>query len=159
MGRIMKTSEPGAVSVTALRQVADARGPVLHFLRCDSPDFVSFGEFYFSEVLPGMTKGWKRHRVQTQNIVVPVGRIQLVTFDDRVLSPERDGLNVFELGRPDAYCRVRIPPGIWYGFSCISAVPALLANCADVPHDPLESESRPLNDGPVRFDWGQVSRD
>ena len=38
----------------------------------------------------------------------------------------------------------QIPPGLWYGFSCISESPALLANCADYPHDPQESETQPL---------------
>ena len=34
--------------VTPLKEIADKRGSVLHMLKCDSPDFVKFGECYFA---------------------------------------------------------------------------------------------------------------
>src|SRR5712671_2759364 len=112
------------VIVTELRQIADQRGAVLHMLRSDSVDFTRFGECYFSEVFPGIVKAWKRHRLQTQNFAVPYGRVRVVIYDDRDASPTRGNLQVHELGRPDAYRRLRIPPGLWYGFSCLSVSPA-----------------------------------
>jgi dTDP-4-dehydrorhamnose 3,5-epimerase len=142
------------VVVTALRQITDDRGSVLHMLRSDASDFERFGECYFSEVLPGAVKAWKRHRLQTQNLVVPVGRVRLVIYDVREISPSRGKLFVAELGRPDAYFRVRIPPGLWYGFACISESPALLANCADRPHEAAESETLPLSDPAIPYSWG-----
>ena len=125
------------VIITELRQISDERGAVLHMLRCDATDFDRFGECYFSEVLPGAIKAWKRHGAQTQSLALPVGRICLVIYDDREASPSRGDLQVVELGRPDAYLRLRIPPSLWDGFICIRATPALLANCADLPHDRL----------------------
>jgi dTDP-4-dehydrorhamnose 3,5-epimerase len=142
------------VTVTALRQIHDERGAVLHMLRSDAPEFVRFGECYFSEVLPGAIKAWKRHRAQTQNLAVPLGRIRMVIYDDRDLSSTRGRVQALELGRPDAYLRLRIPPGLWYGFSCISTTPALLANCADLPHDPTDSEQRPTEDPGIPYRWG-----
>jgi dTDP-4-dehydrorhamnose 3,5-epimerase len=139
------------VVITELRQISDERGAVLHMLRCDAPEFTRFGECYFSEVAPGAVKAWKRHRAQTQNIAVPVGRIRMVIYDDRPGAATRGQLHVIELGRPDAYMRLRIPPGLWYGFACISAAPALLANCADLPHDPTDSEVRPVNDPAIPY--------
>ena len=50
------------VVITELRQISDERGSVLHMFRCDSPEFVRFGECYFSELLPGAVKAWKRNR-------------------------------------------------------------------------------------------------
>ena len=141
------------VLITALRQITDHRGAVLHMLRSDAPEFTRFGEAYFSEVLPGAIKAWKRHRQQTQHLAVPAGRIRLVIFDDREGSATRGKLQAIDLGRPDAYLRVRIPPGLWYGFACISREPALLANCADLPHDPADSEVRTLDDPPTAFTW------
>lgn len=150
----MKTlSRINGVIITELRQISDKRGAVLHMLRCDAPEFVRFGECYFSEVLPGAIKAWKRHRVQTQNVTVPVGRIRMVIYDDRQGSATRGQLQQLELGRPDAYLRLRIPPGLWYGFTCISATLALLANCADLPHDPADSEVRPANDAGIPYAW------
>lgn len=141
------------VLITELRQISDARGSVLQLLRCDAPEFMRFGECYFSEVLPGAVKAWKRHRAQTQHLAVPVGRIRLVIYDDRDSSPTRGILQVLELGRPDAYLRLMIPPGLWYGFTCIGEIPALLANCADLPHDPTDSDVRTVNDPEIPYAW------
>jgi dTDP-4-dehydrorhamnose 3,5-epimerase len=141
------------VTLTELRQISDERGTVLHMLRSDAAEFTRFGECYFSEVFPGATKAWKRHRAQTQNLAVPWGRIRVVIYDEREGSSTQGRLQVLELGRPDAYLRLRIPPGLWYGFSCISATPALLANCADLPHDTKESDTRPIDDPGIPYRW------
>ena len=142
----------GVTSVT-LSELVDEHGAVLHMLRNDAPDFMKFGECYFSEVLPGAIKAWKLHREQTQNLAVPVGRVRLVIYDDRVGSSTRRNLQVQELGRPDTYLRVKIPPGLWYGFACIGHTPALLANCADLPHDPTEIDRKPIFDTSIPYDW------
>jgi len=141
------------VTISELLQIADARGAVLHMLRCEAPEFVSFRECYFSEVRPGAIKAWKRHRLQTQNLAVPVGRIRLAIYDGRQLSPTLGQLQVVELGRPDAYLRLRIPPALWYGFACIGDTPALVANCPDVPHDPEDSEVRDVSDQAIPYTW------
>ena len=141
------------ITVTELRQITDELGSVLHMLRSDAPDFVAFGECYFSEILPGAIKAWKRHRIQTQNLAVPIGRVRLAIHDDREQSATRGHTQVIELGRPDAYLRVKIPPGLWYGWGCISAAPALVANCTDRPHDPDESGTRPGDDPAMPDIW------
>jgi dTDP-4-dehydrorhamnose 3,5-epimerase len=141
------------LAFTALREIADARGAVLHMLRCDAADFTRFGECYFSEVVPGAVKAWKCHREQTQNLAVPVGRVRIVVYDERRGSATRGKWRMLELGRPDAYGRLRIPPGLWYGFRCISSVPALVANCSDLPHDPADSDSRLANDSSIPYSW------
>ena len=141
------------VTVVDLRQIVDDRGAVLHMCRSDAPDFTRFGECYFSEVRPGVVKAWKRHRLQTQNFAVPHGRIRLVIYDAREDSVTRGQLQVIELGRPDAYRRVRVPPGLWYGFGCLGETAALLANCADIPHDPGESEAQPIGFPAIPFAW------
>lgn len=141
------------VLVTGLRQIADERGAVLHHMRSDAPDFTSFGECYFSEMLPGAVKAWKRHKSQTQNLAVPIGRVRFVLYDDREPSPTRGGLQIVELGRPDDYNRLRIPRGLWYGFTCLSDQPALIANCADLPHDPDDAELLPETDPFVPYSW------
>jgi dTDP-4-dehydrorhamnose 3,5-epimerase len=132
------------VVLTPLKCIADDRGAVLHMLRADAPEFSGFGECYFSEIQPGAMKAWKRHSRQTQNVAVPCGRVRFVIFDSRSDSPSFGRLEVFELGRPDAYARLRIPPRVWYGFKCLSQASALVANCPDLPHDPQESESTTL---------------
>ena len=141
------------VVITELRQITDARGALLHMIRADSAEFEGFGECYFSEVQPGAVKAWKRHRVQIQNFAVPSGRIRLVVFDDREGASTKGQLMALELGRPDRYHRVRIPAGVWYGFTAISAGPALLVNCPDIPHDPHEGKSIPHDDPTIPYRW------
>ncbi len=142
--------------LTELRQIPDERGSVLHMLRCDSPEFVRFGECYFSEVLPGCVKAWKRHKRHTQNLSAPVGMVRFVIYDDRESSKTKGMIEEIELGRPDAYYRLQIPPLLWYGFSCLSDSPALIANCTDMPHDPKESEIRDINDSSIGYSWDKT---
>jgi dTDP-4-dehydrorhamnose 3,5-epimerase len=136
----VNTATIAGVTATPLRVIADGRGAVLHMLRADAADFTVFGECYFSEVNPGSLKAWKRHRLQSQKLAVPVGRVRIVVRDDREGSASRGQVDIFELGRPDAYYRLHIPSGLWYGFHGLAGTPSLLANCADAPHDPAESE-------------------
>lgn len=153
---VQTTSRIDGVVISELRQIIDLRGSVLHMFRCDAPTFTRFGECYFSEVFPGVVKAWKRHRIQTQNVAVPVGRARLVIYDDRQTSESRGQLEVFELGRPDAYIRVQIPPLVWYGFACTSKTPALIANCVDVPHNPDESEHLCVDHPKIPYDWAAL---
>jgi dTDP-4-dehydrorhamnose 3,5-epimerase len=143
--------------LTPLRQIADDRGAVLHMLRNDAPEFTDFGECYFSEVMPGAVKAWKRHKIQTQNFAVPMGHIRLVIYDDREDSGSRDQLQIVNLGRPEFYLRVQIPPGLWYGFTCTSDEPALLVNCADIPHDTSEGETVPADHAAIPYQWDDRS--
>lgn len=150
----MNTAIDGLI-VTPLREIADDCGAVLHLLRSDDSGFLGFGECYCSETLPGAVKAWKRHTLQTQNFAVPAGRLRLVVFDDRPGSPTKGGLEILELGRPDNYVRVSIPPGLWYGFSALGTIPALIVNCADHPHDPLESERLAENTAAIPYRWSK----
>ena len=152
------TSEIDGVVITPLRQILDDRGAVLHMLRNDAADFWCFGECYFSEVAPGAVKAWKRHTEQTQNLAVPVGRVRLVIYDNRSGSATHGRVQVLELGRPDAYARVQVPPGLWYGFACLSEVPALLANCADMPHRPAESEQMSMDTPLIPYRWKSAGK-
>lgn len=149
----MVSSMIEGVTIVSLREIPDERGSVLHVLRSDAPDFTKFGECYLSEIVPGAVKGWKKHTLQTQNITVPIGRIKIVLYDNRETSSSNGKLEVFEIGRPDAYIRIRISPGIWYGFTCISQQKAMLINCADMPHSPTESQVMPIDDSVIPYKW------
>ena len=51
-----------------------------------SAGYAGFGEAYFSQVDKGAIKAWKRHKKMTLNLLVPVGEIKFVLFDDREAS-------------------------------------------------------------------------
>lgn len=139
-------------------EVIEAKGgPVMRMLRPDTPllpDFKNgFGEIYFSEILPGAIKAWKLHLKQTQLFAVPMGQIKIVLYDTRADSRTLGAMSVLALGRPDNYNLLRIPPAVWYGFQAISATPALICNCADLPHDPQEAQRLPYNDSSIPYNW------
>jgi dTDP-4-dehydrorhamnose 3,5-epimerase len=141
------------VTYTEARQILSEKGAVLHLLRNDSPQFVKFGECYMSELFPKAIKAWKMHKMQTQNLTVPVGRIKLVLFDVRQDSETKNNFIELELGRPDSYYLVTIPPGVWYGFQSISNSNSLIVNCSDMPHDKEESVVMDITNSLIPYKW------
>lgn len=125
------------VIIKPLKKIPDERGCIYHMLRCDDPVFEKFGEIYFSSVYPGFVKGWHLHKEMTLNYAVIVGTIKLVLFDDRKNSPTKGDLMELFVGEKN-YCLVKIPPKIWNGFKSAESRPAIVANCATLPHDPNE---------------------
>ena len=145
------------VLVKPLRQIVDERGKVMHMLRNDEPDFSGFGEIYFSTVYPGVVKGWHLHTRMTLNYAVPFGIIKLVLFDDRPGSPTRGELQEIFLG-PENYCLVRIPPHVWNGFKGVGTIPAIVANCSSIPHDPTEIERKDPHDQSIPYRWELIDK-
>lgn len=140
------------VIITPLRQFLDERGKVMHMLRCDSEVFREFGEIYFSCVYPGAIKGWHIHKRMTLNYAVPYGHIKFVLYDDRSDSPTKGELQELFLG-PDNYCLVTVPPMVWNGFKGLGTEMAIVANCATIPHDPVEIERRDPFDPVIPYNW------
>lgn len=140
-----------------LRVIDTDGGPVLHMLRHGSPLLPhfphGFGELYFSEVIPGAIKAWKLHHQQTQHFAVPMGQLKVVLFDNRPHSPTRGEVREIILGRPEHYGLLRIPVEVTYGFTALGHSPALICNCADIPHDPAESERLAVNDPSIPYKW------
>lgn len=134
-------------------RIPDERGTVMHMLRATDPEFLGFGEIYFSTVYPGVVKGWHRHAEMTLNYVCVHGRIKLVLFDDRDDSPTRGEIMERFLG-PDDYSLVQIPPGVWNGFKGMGSEPAIVANCSTHPHDPSRSTRLDPFDNHIPYDWG-----
>lgn len=141
------------VRLESRQMFLDARGAVLHVLRADTPGFAGFGEIYASEINPGVVKGWKRHSRVTQQLVAPRGRVRFALHDDRASSPTNGASASCELGRPDAYALLVIPPMVWYGWKCLGSETALLINCASLPHDPAETEQRDVLEAMSTYAW------
>jgi dTDP-4-dehydrorhamnose 3,5-epimerase len=141
------------VIVQSLKQIADYRGSVLHMMRNDSELLIQFGEIYFSEIYSGKIKAWKRHKKKTQNLTVPISKIRLVIFDNRSWSRTHGNIVEYELGRPDHYKLIHIPPMLWYGFQALGDETALIANCPDQPYDSEDSESLPSDSNEIPYQW------
>jgi dTDP-4-dehydrorhamnose 3,5-epimerase len=127
----------GEVLYTPLRRIPTSQGEVRHGLKASDPGFAGFGEVYFSEVIGGKIKGWKRHRRMTMNLVVVLGTVRFILHDgaetrrDYVVSAEEEA----------RYGRLTVPPGLWMAFQGIGSGCNLLMNLANCAHDPDEAET------------------
>ena len=139
-----------AVTVTPLRTIPVLGGDVLHAIKSSDNEFVGFGEAYFSEVEPSKVKAWKRHQSMTLNLVVPIGEIRFVLFDDRLEGHQEYGEYYLS---PRKYSRLTIPPMVWVGFQGLSKTNSLLLNVADLTHDPEEVDRKELSE--IQFDWSK----
>jgi len=75
----------------------------------------------------------------TLNLIVPVGIIRFVLYDDREGSSTQGKTTSIELGA-DNYQRLTVPPGLFMAFEGIGEDLNLLLNVADLEHDPDEVE-------------------
>ena len=140
------------VRVQPLRRIPDERGTIMHMLRRDDPWFEQFGEIYFSTIYPGVVKGWHVHSRMTLNYAVVAGTIKLGLYDERAGSPTAGEAQEIYMGTGN-YVLVTVPPGVWNGFKGVGVEPAIVANCATEPHDPIEISRRDPHDPAIPFDW------
>ena len=126
------------------------QGNVLHAMKSTDEGFCSFGEAYFSCINPGAIKAWKRHKKMTLNIIVPIGEIRFILFDEEKKFLKEGSFQEFILSQKN-YKRLTVPPKIWMGFQCLSKEQAMLLNIANIAHDDTEVESVDINE--INFDW------
>lgn len=138
------------VRITDLKQIAVQGGDVYHAMTSSDPDFVGFGEAYFSFIKPGTIKGWKKHLRMTLNLVVPVGRIKFVIYDDRPESLTSGKFYEIRLS-PDNYKRLTIEPGLWVAFKGEATIESLLLDIIPQPHDPNEVVRKGLCE--IKYDF------
>jgi dTDP-4-dehydrorhamnose 3,5-epimerase len=142
------------IFIKPLKQIPDERGKIMHMLRADDPHFEKFGEIYFSVVNPGIVKGWHIHKEMTLNYAVVSGTIKLALYDPRPSSPTRGEVQEILMGEEN-YVLVRIPPGTYNGFKGLGDRPAIVANCATLPHDPEEIGRLDPFENEIPYDWGR----
>ena len=125
-------------------------GDILHAIKSTDETFRKFGEAYFSTIKPGRIKAWKMHKIMTLNIVVPIGEIKFVLFEENNALSSDIVFHEYTLSRAN-YKRLTVPPRIWMGFKCLSNGNALLLNVADIEHDPKEVENKRIDE--VDYEW------
>jgi dTDP-4-dehydrorhamnose 3,5-epimerase len=140
--------------VTQLREIATLGGNVFHALKSSDEGYAGFGEAYFSTIQGGMIKPWKRHKQMTLNLVVPIGVIRFVLYDDRVGSSTKNQFTEVMLGNPGNYARLTVPPKVWMAFQGVAEGASWLMNIANIPHDPAESDRLLLNE--ISYEWSRV---
>jgi dTDP-4-dehydrorhamnose 3,5-epimerase len=128
-------------------------------LRNDDELFIRFGQMYMTTTFPGVVKGWHLHRTQWDNVVCVKGMIKLALFDDRAESPTNRQLDQFFIGEHNPTL-VRIPPGVWHGWKCVSVEEAFIVNAPTevYVYDAPDQEELPHDTDRIPYDWGVALR-
>lgn len=136
------------VTISDLKIIENPKGRVFHALKRSDPSFKNFGEAYMSSVNFEQVKGWKKHTKMTLNLVVIVGKIRFVVFDEN-----KNQFQEFQLSRSssDLYKRITVPSGLWMAFQGLDKGENLLLNIADIEHDPNESLNKDVNE--ITYAW------
>lgn len=145
------------VLIHPLKKICDERGKISHMLKSTDPFYEKFGEIYFSTVFPNVVKGWHVHSTMILNYAVVSGMIKLVLFDERKNSPTKGEVQEIFMG-DDNYVLVKVPPLVVNGFKGIGTTPAIVANCATIPHDPNEITRIDPFKNNIPYDWSLVHR-
>ncbi len=133
---------------TSLKRVRVTGGDVLHALKMTDDGFDGFGEAYFSMIEQGEIKGWKYHKRMTMNLIVPLGSVKFVFFDEK--NSSNNGFSETIIGLNN-YSRITVSPKIWFAFQGYSSPLSMVLNIANIVHDPMESERLSINELP--YDW------
>jgi len=136
------------VLITKLEVIDTPGGNVMHAIKESSNGYSGFGEAYFSQIDKGAIKAWKRHKEMTLNLIVPVGEIRFVLFDDREVSNTR--FQEIMISKSN-YCRLTVPPMVWMGFQGLSDEGAMLLNIANIEHNPNEVNKKNIEE--IKFNW------
>jgi len=80
----------------------------------------------------------------TLNIIVPIGEILFVIYDE-----SKNKFQEYKIGKEN-YQRLTIPPGFWVAFKGISTSNMLL-NIASIEHDPNEAINCPIDE--IVYEW------
>ena len=127
------------IIITPLKKINLEDGDVLHALKASEDEFHGFKEAYFSTIKRNKIKAWKRHLLMTMNLIIPVGKVQFNFYDDN-----KNLLKNTIVGE-DNYCRITVPPMIWFGFKGLSSHTSYILNISDEIHNPSEVEREPLS--------------
>ena len=139
------------VTTTPLSIIDTKGGAVLHAIKRSDYGFSGFGEAYFSTIEHNAIKGWKRHKEMVLNLIVPIGSVRFILYDDR-----KNQINNFQevvLSLKGGYARLTVPPMIWVGFQGLDIHPSIVLNIANIEHSSEEIDQKELDE--IKFNWSK----
>ena len=136
------------ILITPLKKIYVPNGDVFHAMKSSDIGFKEFGEAYFSFISKGAIKAWKRHKLMSMNLIVPVGSVKFVFCQKsesygEIFRIEKIGIH--------SYHRITVPPGIWFGFQGLGGNQNLVLNIASIENDPNDVERLKQNE--INYDW------
>ena len=132
------------IKVFELKKFKNAKGNVLRgFRKTDKYPGIS-AEIYFSWINKKAIKGWKLHKKMTMNLIVPVGTIKFVFYDNSKFKEIIIG--------DKNYSRIYVPNNIFFAFQNLSTKKSLVVNNASIIHQKKnEIVTKKLNE--IDYKW------
>lgn len=132
------------VILSRLKRIHNPKGDIFHVMKKSDEEFSEFGEAYFSMIYKNDIKGWKKHKQMVLNLVVPVGAIEFVVYNEN----KQEFFSVtLSSGN---YQRLTVSAGLWMAFRGIEEN-SMLLNLASMEHDPDESVNKEIEEIP--YEW------
>ncbi len=132
------------VVLTPLKRIFNPKGDIYHAMKSSDIGYRGFGEAYFTTINKNEIKGWKKHNRMTLNLVVIVGRVKFVIYDEITRKFSTVILS------PTNYQRLTINPQLYLAFKGLKENNIIL-NIANLQHDPYEVEN--LDISKINYEW------
>ena len=140
------------VALHPLRQISVPKGDLWHAFKVTDEGFAGFGEVYFTQIEPHQIKGWKRHNRYVLNLIVVVGAVKFVIYDDRPDSKTKGEFFEVVLSPKDNYQRLTVAPGLWMAFAGADpSQTSMLMDLIPEVHDSSEGDRMDLDD--IKYDF------
>lgn len=135
------------VIISPLKKIYHPKGDILHAIKKSDIGYDGFGEAYFSNINKGDIKGWKKHTKMILNLIVPVGEIEFVIYNED--KKEFFNINISQKN----YQRITVKPGLWVAFQGI-AIQNILLNLSNIEHNINEAINLDLDE--IKYRWLQI---
>ena len=123
--------------------VKNKNGIILKILNNKQSNLKFYKDAYFSFVKYNKIKGWKKHKRMTMTLVVPVGKVKFVFYDD-------DKFKSIIIG-DNRFYKIIVPPNIWFAFKGISKDKNVVFNLANVKNNDKEVVRKRNNE--IKYNW------
>ena len=132
------------VIISPLKKIHHPKGDIFHAIKKSDVGFFGFGDAYFSTVNQGDIKGWKKHKEMILNLVVPVGEIEFVVYNENTKIFFNTKIS------QNNYQRLTVKAGLWVAFKGIGEYNITL-NLSNIEHNPNEAVNIDLNE--INYHW------
>ena len=109
-----------------IKIIKNNNSKIIKFVNKNQLPFKKFGEIYFSELKPKISKDWKFYNNRNQYLTVIQGRV-MFSFKKNKESKEKKIL----LKYSDKIDAIFIPKNCYYKFECISKKKSIIVNIID----------------------------
>ena len=120
------------------------KGKVLRAFRKKDNKIGEFGEVYLTWINKNAIKGWKLHKKMHMNLVVPIGLVKFVFY-------ENNKFQEIIIGEKKYY-RIYVPNQIYFAFQNLSEKKSLVINYSNIIHE-NKNETLNKNLKEIKYQW------